>query len=141
MRKILIGSVAGLGFGLAALGAMAAQGKGGRGFDRLDTDGDGKVTAEEMNAKHEAMIENADSDGDGAVTKEEMKAYHEARRAEWREKRDPDKNGDGVVDRQEYINAAQDRFERMDKNGNGVIDEDEKHNRRGHHRRGHRKGR
>lgn len=136
MRTIIIGSVAGLGLGLAAMSALAASGQGDMHFGRLDVDGDGKVTAEEMNAKHEKMIEKADGDGDGAVTREEMQAYREARRAEWREKHSPDANDDGVIDRQEFINAAQERFDRMDKNGNGVIDEDEQRRRRGHHRRG-----
>lgn len=139
MRAIIIGSIAGLGLGLAAMGAVAAGGKGGdRGFDRLDANDDGKVTAEEMNARHEAWIEEADADGDGAVTEEEAKALREARRAEWRGKRNPDKNGDGVVDRLEYMAAAEERFEKMDKNGNGVIDEDEQRRQghRGHHRRG-----
>ncbi len=139
MKAIILGSVAGLGLSLAALGAMAQPGEGrpgGGGFDRLDTDGDGKITVEEFSARHQALIEAADTDGDGAVSKEEMKAYHEARRKEWREKRNPDKNKDGVVDRYEFMAAAEARFERMDKDGDSVISEDEKPRRRGHHRRG-----
>ncbi|PQA87265.1 EF-hand domain-containing protein [Hyphococcus luteus] len=136
--KLMLGTMAAAGAALMAAGAMAAEGgKGpgqgyGRGFDRMDVNGDGKLTAEEMSKKHAAFIEQADADGDGAVTKEEMKAFHEARRAEWREKRNPDENGDGVVDRTEYMNAAQERFDRMDKDGDGVLSEDEM--RRRHHR-------
>ena len=140
MKAIILGSVAGFGLSLAALGVMAQPGEGrpggGGGFDRLDTDGDGKITAEEFSARHEALIEAADTDGDDAVSKEEMKAYREARRKELREKRNPDKNKDGVVDRYEFMAAAEARFERMDKDGDGVISEDEKPRRRGHHRRG-----
>ncbi|WP_428409990.1 EF-hand domain-containing protein [Hyphococcus sp.] len=136
MKKLMIGSIAAAGAALIAASAMAGEGKGeGRWsghWDRMDVNGDGVLTADEMSEKHAQFIEDADADGDGAVTKEEMKAFHEAKRAEWREARNPDKNGDGVVDKTEYINAAQERFDKMDKDGNGVLSEDEQ-KRRGHH--------
>ncbi len=138
--KLMLGTMVAAGAALMAAGAMAAEGGKGRGWDRMDVNGDGKLTAEEMSEKNAAFIEKADADGDGAVTKEEMKAFHQARRAEWREKRNPDKNDDGVVDRTEYVNAAQERFDRMDKDGNGVLSEDEMR-RRGHgHGRRFRRG-
>ncbi len=141
MKRIILGSAAGLAISLAAAAALAATpagDKGGRGFDRLDANGDGKITADEMNAKHADMIAAADANGDGGVTKEEMKAYHEKRRAEMRAKHNPDKNGDGVVDKEEYLASAEERFDRMDKNDDGVISEDEKG--RGKGRRHHRGG-
>ena len=112
---------------------MASDGKG-RSWERMDANGDGKVTAEEMSAKNARFIEMADADGDGAVTEEEAKAFREAKRAQMRAKHNPDKNGDGVVDKTEYINAAQDRFDRLDKNGDGVLSEEELQ-KRGHGRR------
>ena len=132
MRKIILGSAAIVVVSFAAATAYAGHGKGGR-FDRLDTNGDGKVTAEEMAAKNSDWIERADANNDGAVTKEELEAHRKARRAE----RNPDKNDDGVIDREEFMAAAAARFERMDKNGDGVIGEDEKRKGRRHHRRGH----
>jgi len=139
MKKILIVAAAGLGVTMTAAyaGHGNGQGRGDARWEKLDVNGDGKVTAEEMTEAHTDLIEKADSDGDGAITKDEMKAYHEARRAEWRAKHNPDKNDDGVIDRTEFINAAQERFDRMDKNGDGVISEDEQ-KRRGHRR--HRRG-
>ncbi|MEM9617555.1 MAG: hypothetical protein AAF936_06305 [Pseudomonadota bacterium] len=137
MNKFLIASAAGLGLSMIAAGAYAGQGKGGKRWDRLDINGDGKITAEELSERQSELIANADTDGDGAITKDEMKAYHEARRAEWREKNNPDTNGDGVIDRTEFIASAQERFDRMDKNGDGVISEDERPRRgRGRHRGG-----
>ncbi len=136
MKKIMIGSVVAAGAVLVAASAYAGEGKGpGKHWDRMDVNGDGVLTADEMSEKHAAMIEAADADGDGAVTKDEMEAFHKAKREEWKAKRNPDKNGDGVVDRTEYINAAQERFDKMDKDGNGVLSEDEQHRRRGHHGR------
>ncbi len=133
-KKLMIGTIAAAGAALIAAGAMAAEGKGpGRGWDRMDVNGDGKITAEEMSEKNAKFIEQADADGDGAVTQEEMKSFHEAKRAEMREQRNPDKNGDGVVDRTEYVTAAQERFDRQDKDGDGVLSEDEMD--RGHGRR------
>lgn len=140
MKKLMIGSIAAAGAALIAASALAAdEGKGegrwGGHFDRMDVNGDGVVTADEMSEKHAQFIEDADANGDGAVSKDEMKAFRDAKREEWREKRDPDKNGDGVVDKTEYLNAAQERFDRMDKDGNGVLSEDEQRKRRGHHGR------
>ena len=67
-----------------------------------------------------------------ADSREEMRAHHEAGRKE----HDADTNDDGVIDRTEFINAAQDRFDKLDENGDGVLSEDEKPGRRRHHRAG-----
>lgn len=138
MKKILIATTIGLAASALAVSAIAAPGGKGRGFDRMDANGDGKVTADELNERHEALIEAADADGDGAVTEAEMQAFHQAKRAEWRAKNNPDTNGDGLVSRQEFQAASDKRFDRMDKNGDGVLSEDERPQRRGHHRRGKR---
>ena len=141
MKKIMIGTMAVAGAALLAATAYAAEGRGeGRGgghWDKMDVNGDGELSADEMDAKTAEFLSKADTDGNGAISKAEIKAFHEARRAERKEARNPDKNGDGVVDRTEYLNAAQERFDKMDKDGNGVISEDEQRQRRG---RGHRRG-
>lgn len=143
MNKILMGSIAAAGLSLVAAGAIAGDHMGGRGaghWEEMDTNGDGELSADEMNARHAAMIEKADTDGNGALSREEMKAYHETRRAEWREKHNPDKNGDGVVDKSEFMQNAQDMFDRLDENGDGVLSEDEQPRHGRHHRRGGKKG-
>lgn len=133
MKKILIIPIAAIGVAAFAASALAKE-SGGR-WDRMDANGDGEISAAEMDAHKAEFLSDADTDGNGAVSKEEMKAFHEARRAEWKAKHNPDANGDGVVDRTEFINAAQERFDRMDKDGDGVLSEDEQ--RRGHGKRRH----
>jgi Ca2+-binding EF-hand superfamily protein len=143
MNKLMMGTIAAAGLSIVAAGAMAGDHKGGRGYDhweKMDANGDGEISADEINARHAAMIEAADADGNGAVSKEEMQAYREARRAEWREKHNPDKNGDGVVDKTEFLQNAQEMFDKLDENGDGVLSEDEQTRHRRHHRRGGKKG-
>lgn len=142
MKKIIMTTFAIAGAGLLATTAFAGEGKGRGhgGWDRMDINGDGEITADEMSEKNAAFIEAADADGNGAVSKDEMKAYHKAKREERRAKRSADANGDGIVDRTEFLNAAQERFDKMDKDGNGVLSEDEQRRKRGHHRRGGRRG-
>ena len=134
-RNTIIVALLTAGVGLAGVTAVAAQGpsdRSGARFDRRDANGDGELTLEEMTAKQTAMIEEADTDGNGALSKAEMRAFREAKRAE----RNPDKNDDGVIDRTEFINAAQDRFDRLDRDGDGVLSEDERPGKKG--RRGRR---
>ncbi len=144
MKKLTVGLLAGVGLSLLAAGAFAGGDRGGKGFDRLDTNKDGEISASEIaagdarrearRAEHQSrradMLAAADTDGNGSVSREEMDAYRDAKRAA----RSPDKNGDGVVDRTEYLQKAQERFDRQDKNGDGVLSEDEQR-RRGHGRR------
>lgn len=133
-RNTIIAVLLSAGIGIAGVTAVSAQGPGrgsGERFDRLDANNDGELTLEEMTAKQAAMIEEADADGNGAVSKAEMHAFRQAKRAE----RNPDKNDDGVIDRTEFLNAAQDRFDRLDKDGDGLLSEDERprKGRRGRH--------
>jgi EF-hand domain pair/EF hand len=138
MNKIIIGLIAGAGLSLVAASAIAGDGKGAKHFDRLDTNGDGEISAEEMNARnqarhehHENIMAEADTDGNGSLSREEAKAYYQAKKAA----RNPDKNGDGKVDRDEFLAKADERFEKLDKNGDGVLtaDERKKHRHRSRH--------
>lgn len=124
-RNTIIAVLLTTGVAIAGVTAVSAQGPGqrsGERFERLDANNDGELTLEEMTARQAAMIEEADADGNGAVSKAEMRAFRDAKRAE----RNPDKNDDGVIDRTEFINAAQDRFDRLDADGDGLLSEDER---------------
>jgi Ca2+-binding EF-hand superfamily protein len=53
-----------------------AQGKQHRGLMRMDTNGDGKISAEEFSAAGDRMFARLDSDGDGKIDKDELPKRH-----------------------------------------------------------------
>ena len=63
MKKIMIGSMVAAGAVLVAASAWAADGKDGGRWDRMDTNGDGEISAEEMSEKPAAWLEAADAEG------------------------------------------------------------------------------
>lgn len=121
---------------MALTGGVALAGAGK--WDKLDKDGDGKIAVSEIDQKHRDFIARADADKDGFITEAEMEAMRDARKAEWKAKRFPDANKDGVVDRNEFETAARDRFAELDANKDGRLSEEEMEagHHRGHHRRG-----
>lgn len=117
-----------LALAAAAEAAPPPDGPGGRPdgmFDRLDADGDGYLTESEVNARHKKLFEEADANRDGKVSREEMRAHMTQKREEMRERRFPDANGDGVVTRKEFEDAAGERFDELDADKNGKLTEDE----------------
>lgn len=132
MRKSLIfGTIAAAVFTAGA--ASAAEGRS-KHWDKLDADGDGKVSLSEMDERQRAFFAEADADGDGAISKEEMRAHMKAKRGERRAKMIGDADGDGSVTRAEYDLATSQRFDKLDADGDGVISEEEmKAGRRGKH--------
>lgn len=60
------------------------RGGGGRGFDAMDTDHDGKVSREEWTAagRNPKRFDMIDADHDGQITREELRAFIEKMRAE-----------------------------------------------------------
>jgi Ca2+-binding EF-hand superfamily protein len=129
--------------GLAALVAATARaGETGSGrlmerlLQRLDTDGDGALSAAEGEAAAETMFERRDADGDGVLREAEFMAERGSGwlSAEQRQKLDAlrarrfaamDKDGDGRVTAAEYFAAAQQRFTAADGNGDGRVTKDE----------------
>ena len=93
------------------------RGRGGRGFDpemmfeRMDTNGDGKITRDELPAQAPPMLERMDSDGDGAITREELSNFQPG-------------GGRGQGGRGQPMNSER-MFEQFDANGDGKITEDE----------------
>ena len=135
MRKtLIIASVAALGLAIGA--ASAGEGRGGKHWDKLDADGDGKISLNEMSERQREFFADADADGNGALSKEEMRAHRTGKRGERRAERFGDADGDGSITRAEYDAASADRFSKLDENGDGVISEDEMPSRRWHGKRG-----
>ena len=62
----------------ASAPVMLAEGRCG--MDRMDLDGDGKVTKEEFRQGHDAMFSSTDSNGDGVLDAEERNAHREMMR-------------------------------------------------------------
>ena len=49
-------------------------------MERMDKDGDGKVTRDEFRQAHEAVFSRTDSNGDGVLDAEERNAHREMMR-------------------------------------------------------------
>lgn len=68
--------------------AMACPGKGdakrGAHFQKMDTNGDGVVTADEHAAMAAQRFTKMDADGDGKVTRDEMKAGWKKKHKSWK---------------------------------------------------------
>jgi hypothetical protein len=65
------------------------------------------------------MMQRIDADGDGKITLEEFKVPQESRFAML------DANGDGVIDKDEFGARRMARFAARDADGNGVLEGDE----------------
>lgn len=139
----------------AGAGGAAAGDWVGRTFDRLDADGDGRITEAEAAAASDARFDRADADGDGRLTAAEATAEAQSRIAERFSRMDADGdgnvtldemrrtagermaglavkrferldgNGDGAVERAEFGATAGDRFRRLDADGDGSVTRDE----------------
>ncbi|MBI1365795.1 MAG: hypothetical protein GC153_07520 [Alphaproteobacteria bacterium] len=128
MKKIIIFSALAAA-GLIAGGALAQGGQGPRDkesrWERLDANGDGKITLDELDARQKAFLAEADANGDGVLTKDELKAVHDKRRAERAALMMGDANGDGKVTREEFEAREAARFAKLDTNKDGVLSPDE----------------
>ena len=139
-RSLLTASlIAALGLGTAALPAVA-QGPGagsgpgaggGRGammFQQLDTNGDGKITQDELKAGRDTRYDAMDQNDDGKITWQEFQAAprpgKQGPRMQQMFQR-ADTNGDGVINRDEFDKKADLRSKPLDRNGDGVITRDE----------------
>ncbi|MBL8707557.1 MAG: EF-hand domain-containing protein [Rhodospirillaceae bacterium] len=113
-------------------------------LQRMDSSGDGRVTADEWQAAALRRFVAMDADGDGAVTADEMQAHHGKRqhgmmgdqagqhgRGPERFMQRFDSDGDGQVSRSEWDAAGEQMFVRMDENADGKIDMSERHMRYG----------
>ncbi|MCI4646440.1 MAG: EF-hand domain-containing protein [Hyphomonadaceae bacterium] len=139
LRKSAFVSLAVAAFGVSGVTLFAAAERGGAHFfhggghfEKLDTDGDGTVTRDEVEAVRVEKFSAADSNGDGTISVEEFTAAAEAREAERRAERHArmferlDKDSDGTLSAAELTMPVDHMFERVDENGDGVITEAER---------------
>jgi Ca2+-binding EF-hand superfamily protein len=115
---------------ICPMGAFAAESIQDR-FQSMDTNHDGRVSAEEHAAAAKAMFKQLDADLDGSISVEEMRI---ARKAMEEPASDTqvrqaitamDKNGDGKVDADEHLATAEALFQRTDANRDGTVTLDE----------------
>lgn len=97
-------------------------------FSQIDADGDGQVTAQELQAQGAARFAAADANGDGALTAEEMTGASQGKHKERLLKRF-DTDGDGALSAAELEKVgegkmgkrAAKRFEKLDADNSGSV--------------------
>jgi len=115
----------GMGFTMM-MGGKGPMWRGGPGgmLQKLDLDGDGKITRKEALEARAKELEKYDTNGDGKLT---VKEYEQL----WLDYTRPmmvrrfqmhDTDADGQVTREEFGAVVERMFWRMDRNGDGVIE-------------------
>ena len=109
-------------------------------LERADSDGDGMLSLQEMQAAHSARaaekFEKLDANADGLISDDELEAAHAERRDKRKARRGGahgiekfDGDGDGYVSLTEFTDVhtgrLQQRFTELDANADGVLTEDE----------------
>ncbi len=91
------------------------------GFKAIDTDGDGKLSEAEIRAFAASRTAEIDTNKDGVISPEEMQAHHERQREKMRQARLTrlDDNKDGVISAEEYQRHLADGMLRHGKERDG----------------------
>jgi EF-hand domain pair/EF hand len=117
--------------------AQAERGHGRHGPDSehmkaIDTNGDGDISKEEIQAHRTTMFNAADANQDGALTLDEMTAHHETMQAQRKAERQArmfeklDTDGNGTVSASEFASRPMRGMDRFDTDGDGVVSEEER---------------
>ena len=115
MKKYLLG----LALAGTAIGGVAIAGQMGGGAMRADTDNDGAISRAEYVAQSDQRFARLDANGDGLLSGDELTGRGGRRMA------DADTNKDGKVSKAEFAAQAADRFSKLDVNKDGKISGDE----------------
>ena len=100
----------------------------------MDQDGDDRVSRDEHQARAREMFETMDADGDGKVTAAEMNAAHEQIRGKKLRRagasaadkiKRMDTDGDGALSAEEHGASARQVFSEMDEDSDGFLTRDE----------------
>ena len=138
MKKLTIAALITLGLGGVTYAAMAQQNRGAPppNIEKMDTNADGAISKDEIDANRAERFYEADVNGDNLVSPEEFATFSEAERERRMQERQErrfsrlDSDGDGLITAEEHAAAADERvdrmFARMDTDSDGVISEAER---------------
>lgn len=135
-RFMLLAGV--LGLVLTAVPPAFAEGGRGKMWQKADSNQDGAIDRAEFDALRSGHFARFDGDGNGAVTAAEIEAFIDKRHAEKAEEaagkgrnhgermlKRLDTDGDGNITAVEWQASAEKRFARLDANGDGKIEPSE----------------
>jgi Ca2+-binding EF-hand superfamily protein len=96
-------------------------------MDSFDTDGDGKLTQAEIDQARKDRLAKHDADKDGKLTLQEYEAlWLEAMRERMvRQFQRHDRDGDAAVTAEEFVQTTGRLAARLDRNGDGVVDRED----------------
>jgi hypothetical protein len=125
MKRMMIASMASL---VVTSGLAFAHG-GGKGLARFDRDGNGVVTRDEMRTTETERFQKVDTNKDGRLTLDEIQAAHKERAAKHFADKDANKNG--KLERAEVPRIPDEMWTRLDQNKDGTLTPDELANKGG----------
>ncbi len=121
-HKIFIAGIVAAGTTLSAMAVLAQNGQGLT-FAKLDSNGDGQVTADEIEQRMDAHFSNVDSDSNGVLSKAELEAN--ARKDSVARVRRMlaklDANGDDQISPDEVRGRLGAHFAQADTDGDGLL--------------------
>ncbi len=106
-------------FGLIRGGTAPAEAGDGNAFEAIDTNNDTKIDLKEFLAAAGRTFDTLDTDKNGSLDENELKSLKTPIRDFLR---DLDANGDGKLDRDEFLNGAETYFHELDANNDGQLE-------------------